>query len=1292
MKILDIFTKRIRASTAHEDKNTVNSKVTAEGLLLAFKSGAAPEDFYSLLSSGDGIEAEEKLLRAYLSDLLMNSQCMLSADGVLIPWKSFYEITGSDEYASLIEIIDPPRFTNCKPILSNIGTLSDDEFNVFVKGWAENGKRISANTNIGPELKIDGVSKLVSSEVFALLDTIAINFGSNDGARSQKENELAWGIVREKAIAAEAVFDSAYLASTVVLTPATLKIPSKKEGTPFGRVVTVEPTFRGAPENWLKAFDEYENVQDHYNITRDGGLVKVIISEPVKKVLEVIKREIPNRKVAGRKAEMFVRNPKAYLGDYAENIIEDLTGDEASLNGVSHTSFHVVPSVVNNMINKVTIVVTEFYFDGQSQTFRCPIDSKDELFSISTKIGDYLSDRRETVPFKEFDLSLDQNTQVEFQNILNILHMWERQGQSVIKVEDIYELSDYSDRIKGIGPAKAIYVPVLQKPEKENDAGWLPEDLTPILKVMLTGTEDPIFVPLTKEWVEEFDKKVLLAETEGVDVVRDIAIPTPMDTQQARVLANGFKALLGNEELNAIPEIGSNAEKSERKNKETLLVKSNFSSISYASAYVEDRNKFLTSNRSEPILPSTLRNSIKLKKHQLEGVSWFQNLYKKSPAYVSGCLLADDMGLGKTLQLLCVLGALYESEPTADPSLIIVPKSLLQNWASEVEKFFTPSYPKTLSLYGGELNDRKQPKSLIDAQLREKGIADLLRPDWVGVYKIIITTYDVLTNFEFSFAKQGFSFVICDEAQRIKNPAANVSMAVRKLKSKFRVACTGTPVENSLVDLWCLFDFFQPGLLGALDEFYKTYRKPIECKSEDQIESLNKLKLLIAPQTLRRTKKDIASELPKKLFAITSNNSNEIVYKQKVEDNEILKVFITDNQKVLYKGGLKRLQEARNVKDGKQRGRLSFAALHFMKAVCAEPYCLPGRKFVPDSDGVNTHLRNSPKLAWLINQLEAIRLKNNGEKAIVFTEIREVQAALYYFLSERFKISPLIVNGESENRQGYIDKFSSGAGFDVIILSPLAAGAGLNVTSANHVFHFTRAWNPAKESQATDRAYRIGQERDVMVYCPTVVDPYDSSYQTFEQRLDILLKEKEKLARTTVDDEMGEMLNGSNSDVGFTEFMTAGASASSYQSRQLTIEDIDHLDGDGFEIFTSVVFTKLGYLSTVTPKNNGDGGIDVVAIKEDDGLLIQCKSSGLNSIGWDAVKEVVGGSLRYQARYPNVRFRKVAITNKYFNNSAIEQAGFNQVQLIDRENVTDYLSKLGISDLVLEEAIYQHSS
>ena len=1296
MGLFDFF-RRTNAANG-DSKPVFLTQCTKEGLLLRFEAGVVINDLDSLMEFNDQATVEEKLLRAYLSDLLIDGKCQLQDSGVILPWEFFFVLANDPEHASLLAMLNPPAITSAVPILDNLGTLSDQVFRMVIAGWLLDGQRVIVDLPNFPEVRVNGQPAIVSQDVLALLFALERHFSDPTAPKTQHKNEEAWGDVRSLALKAGAVFAGRYLDTTIVLTPKTLKIPTKKINTNFGRVYSVEPTFDGAPEGWLQAFDQFQSVQDQYSITRNGGLVRVILSEPVKKVLEVVKRDMPMRKIAGVKAEMFAHNPRAFLGDYAEDVLDESGDSEGGFNdiGTTTTSFHLIPEVVNGSIVSTTLSINEFYSDGHSASFKEPIESPESLSKLTARIGDALREQRLLVPFNEFDLTLDANAEVELERMISVLNTWKKQGDFIFKLEDIYELSDYSERIEGIGLAKNVYVPMLQKNKSDDESGngWLPGDLTPILKVMLPGGADPVLLPMTEEWVNGFEVKVAAAEKNGDPLVDDPAIPSSLDTSQARILANGFNSLLGLNktpmqnappglEGNQKPVLGPGEDLKIHHGKETLLVKSNFHNVSYA----EDRHASLTPPEGvEPRLPKSLRSNIQLKAHQKYGVAWFQHLFAKAPGEVRGCLLADDMGLGKTLQLLNVLGRVYEENQDAPPSLILVPKSLLQNWASEVEKFFTPSYPKHLVLYGNELIARKQPKSRISEELKQKGITDLLIPNWVGDNKLIITTYDVLSGYEFSFGKQNFSFLICDEAQRIKNPAANVSKAVRTIKAKFRVACTGTPVENSLVDLWCLFDFFQPGLLGSMEEFTALYRKPIECKSDEELQALSRLQSLIRPQTLRRTKKDIAADLPNKFFAITGERLDQRLLKAVVDSKDLLRVDITDHQRVLYKSGLKRMQEARQENDGKKRSRLSFEALHFMKSVCAEPYCLPGRKFVPDPAGPDVHLKNSPKLAWMLSELEVI--KSRGEKAIVFTEIREIQIALKYFLYERFGLKPFIVNGDSDNRQTYIDKFSANAGFDVIILSPLAAGAGLNVVAANHVFHFTRAWNPAKEAQATDRAYRIGQERDVIVYCPTIVDTADMLYSTFEERLDQLLKQKAALASTTIDgDDLSQMLNGPGGDVGFTQFMTAGSPDLEASERQLTIEDVDRLDGNSFEVFTSLLLTRMGFMSQVTEKRGGDGGIDLVAIANGRGLLVQCKSSSSSSIGWDAIKEVVGGAMRYQIRMPNVKFKRMAVTNQRFNAMAIDQAALNHVELMDRPQIEEALLKHAITDLQLDELL-----
>ena len=234
------------------------------------------------------------------------------------------------------------------------------------------------------------------------------------------------------------------------------------------------------------------------------------------------------------------------------------------------------------------------------------------------------------------------------------------------------------------------------------------------------------------------------------------------------------------------------------------------------------------------------------------------------------------------------------------------------------------------------------------------------------------------------------------------------------------------------------------------------------------------------------------------------------------------------------------------------------------------------------------------------------------------------------------------------------------------------------MTAANHVFHFTRAWNPAKESQATDRAYRIGQTLDVYVYCPTVV----ADFPTFEFRLDSLLKKKAGLAGSTLDsDAMTEMLNGTGSEATFGELVGTDEPGADIPKRYLTMDDVDRMDGFSFEVLCCVVWGKQGFQASVTPKRGGDGGIDVVALQQGrQGELVQCKSSMSDAIGWDAIKEVTAGAARYQSRFPGTLFKKVAVTNQSFTSGAVTQADANNVRLVTRLELEKMLGAHPISN------------
>src|SRR4030095_14249768 len=252
--------------------------------------------------------------------------------------------------------------------------------------------------------------------------------------------------------------------------------------------------------------------------------------------------------------------------------------------------------------------------------------------------------------------------------------------------------------------------------------------------------------------------------------------------------------------------------------------------------YDELRREALEPGRAEPRMPKSIRPKFSLMPHQRAGLAWMQHLYSLQTDYqVRGAVLGDDMGLGKTFQLLALMAYLIERDPNIEPMLVVAPVSLLENWADEANKFFQDGALPLLTAYGEKLSTLRVPRAQVDQRLQaDDGLVKFLRPNWVGNAKVVLTTYETLRDLEFSFAAQKWSLMVCDEAQRIKNPAAMVTRAAKKQNVGFKIACTGTPVENTLADLWCLFDFVQPGLLGALDDFGKRYRKPIEAKIAEE--------------------------------------------------------------------------------------------------------------------------------------------------------------------------------------------------------------------------------------------------------------------------------------------------------------------------------------------------------------------------------------------------------------------------------------------------------------------------
>ena len=446
-----------------------------------------------------------------------------------------------------------------------------------------------------------------------------------------------------------------------------------------------------------------------------------------------------------------------------------------------------------------------------------------------------------------------------------------------------------------------------------------------------------------------------------------------------------------------------------------------------------------------------------LRPYQVRGYSWLAFLKQ----WGLGACLADDMGLGKTIQTLAMLQEQYKVDPR--PTLLICPTSVVANWMKEAERF-TPDL-SVLIHHGGR-------RTRSDAFAKQ-----------VAKYAIVVSSYTLLHRDRELFEKIAWGGVVLDEAQNIKNAQTKQSQAARSLHAGFRVALTGTPVENHVGDLWAIMEFLNPGWLGTHAEFRRHFFVPIQAQQDE--EAATKLRRLTTPFVLRRVKTDktVIADLPDKLE---------------------MKVFcnLTREQATLYQSVVNVLNESLEAADGMQRKGIILATLTKLKQVCNHP-----AHFLGDDSVI---AERSGKLARLTEMLEEVM--EAGEKVLVFSQYAEMGEILKKHLQETFGREVLFLHGgvPREQRTRMVERFQTEAeGPKIFLLSLKAGGTGLNLTAATHVFHYDRWWNPAVENQATDRAYRIGQTQTVQVHKFICVG-------TVEEKIDEMIERKQKIAERVV--------------------------------------------------------------------------------------------------------------------------------------------------------------------------------
>lgn len=640
--------------------------------------------------------------------------------------------------------------------------------------------------------------------------------------------------------------------------------------------------------------------------------------------------------------------------------------------------------------------------------------------------------------------------------------------QGSIGIDDLFvETSQFSDRVQELGLWERPTLPWVAATSQ----GWLPPETTP---VSIGNREYEVHVEDLPDLAGQVDEALKAGETSVP--YRSDEIPATHEAQTA--LKSAQERIQG--EADAWLEESSGDEKPEVpagpfsfKGGEN----DNFETEGYAA-------KLTPRAHSGADLPLLM---LSLLPHQEQGIAWLQERWE---AGFRGALLADDMGLGKTLQCLAFLSwirrQMVEGKQPRRPIMIVAPTGLINNWIAEHDKHLGhPGLGHPIVARGAELDryrhsGRSKDVSAGNVALRTR---ELSTADW------ILTTYETLRDYQYSFGAIHFAAVVFDEAQKIKNPGALVTNVAKHMNADFFLACTGTPVENRLADLWSLADTIEPAYLGPLRAFSHTYEDNDVQQAERAVrlrELRNRIEATPGTQPpgmmLRRMKDGHLRDLPTKnatVVAQTMPPSQAAEYDEAVRGSR--------SARASSREVLRAIQRLRSI------------SLHYAP---------------PGSMSDEEYIAGSARLVALFILLDKIKAQN--EKALVFVESLELQPYLAALVKRRYGLDhlPVIINGSvpGMKRLERVDVFQKRLDFDVMILTPTAGGVGLTLHSANHVIHLSRWWNPAVEDQCTDRVYRIGQLKPVHVYYLQAIHPSHGE-QSFDVKLHGLLETKRALSR-----------------------------------------------------------------------------------------------------------------------------------------------------------------------------------
>lgn len=667
-----------------------------------------------------------------------------------------------------------------------------------------------------------------------------------------------------------------------------------------------------------------------------------------------------------------------------------------------------------------------------------------------------------------------------------------------------FDIGVYGDRVVSIGEFKAPDLPFYLGSGRD----WLPPEGKGAESAPETGQEPvppvdagfsldaenyPEVIQKVSDALDRGENRIILGE-------REVELTPAFLTDLAK-----FREKLAVTEAKekAEQQDGSKAGKKDP----SLQIEENYFADQYH-ARKAARERMLGKNRLEACLGQGLKEEIRLLPHQQVGMEQLAACWEHG---CHGVLLADDMGLGKTLEAFGFLAALKKAHGSRDMAsvLIVAPVSLLRNWVEEYRKFVADGlFDGIISMCGAELKKHwaRNPDGSRctfqppDPKLKAVSMLEFVDRDRQIDYRknhLILTTYETLRELQLSFGRVAWSVMIADEAQKIKNPGTRTSVAVRAMNCDFGLALTGTPVENSWTDLWTIMDFVEPGKLESLKDFNSHYQRQLEDVggSREKLTELGEsLRKSLDPCFIRRLKEDVSLGLPAK---------NIFRFKDPMPVG----------QRKLYGDVVRNARK----QAGRETTMTMLQVIARLRDISLCPHMDSWSEKTYGQMDPERFFASSARLLRTRKILDEVRSRQ--EKALIFVESRKLQLLLRAFLEKSYGIQVLPpINGTTKAvvRQSMVDQFNRAEGFQVLLLSPEAAGVGLNITGANHVIHLSRCWNPAKEDQATDRAYRIGQKKPVSVYLPMAVDPDFPEEASFDLNLDALLQYKRDLSRSAL--------------------------------------------------------------------------------------------------------------------------------------------------------------------------------